>query len=246
MIMNLNKLKRFVSFIKESKNIVFFTGAGISTESGIPDFRSSNGIYSKKFKNLNPINIVSHNFLFNNPELFYEFYFKYLVFQNVKPNYGHIFFNELKNKDVIVVTQNIDNLHQLGGSKKVYELHGSVEQNYCVKCHKNYSLKEIYNSKFLVPCCKFCRELIRPNVVLFGEKLDHQIINDAIEAISNADLLVVAGTSLSVYPAASFVSYYNKDKFVLINKETTSYDSVANLVFNESICEVFENIKKMI
>lgn len=244
--MNESSLKKFANFIKESKKIVFFTGAGISTESGIPDFRSSGGVYSKEFKNLDPIEIVSHDFLFGNPKLFYEFYFKYLVYRNARPNYGHIFFNELKNKDVIVVTQNIDNLHQLGGSKNVYELHGSVERNYCSKCHKRYSLDEIYNDKFLVPYCKDCKQLIRPDVVLFGEQLDYQTINSAIDAISNADLLVVAGTSLSVYPAASFVDYYTKDKFVLINKDVTPYDFKANLVFNESIGKVFKEIKKLL
>lgn len=244
--MNESNLKKFANFIKDSKKIVFFTGAGISTESGIPDFRSSGGVYSKQFKNLDPVEIVSHDFLFNNPKLFYEFYFKYLVYKDAKPNYGHLFFNELENKDVIVVTQNIDNLHQLGGSKKVYELHGSVERNYCSKCNKKYSLDEIYNSNLSVPYCKVCNQLIRPDVVLFGEQLDYQTISGAIQAISNADLLVVAGTSLSVYPAASFVDYYTKNKFVLINKDITPYDFRANLIFNESVVKVFKAVKKLL
>lgn len=239
-----DKIDLFVQLIKESKKIVFFTGAGVSTESGIPDFRSNSGIYSKKFKGLNSSEIVSHDFLFSYPSLFYEFYFNNLVYRDAKPNLAHIFFNKLIKKEVVIVTQNIDNLHQLGGSRHVLELHGSVENNYCVYCNKYYSLDNIINlANNKVPTCLKCNGMIRPDVTLFGEQLNQDVVTSAIDAIESADMLVVAGTSLEVYPAAMYISYYKKNKFVLINKDITKFDHLANLVFNCSIVQVLEDVK---
>ncbi|WP_412032621.1 NAD-dependent protein deacylase [Malacoplasma muris] len=237
------KINKLADFIDSSKKIVFFTGADVSTESGIPDFRSSNGIYSKKFKGLSSSEIVSHDFLFSYPELFYEFYFKYLVYKDAKPNYAHVFFNELVGKKIFIITQNIDNLHQLGGSKRVLELHGSVENNYCIYCNKYYSLNEILEFQEKVPTCKKCNGMIRPDVTLFGEQLNQEVVSNAIEALEQADMLIVAGTSLEVYPAAMYVHYYKKDKFVLINKDSTKFDKFANIVFNCSVVDVFKDVK---
>lgn len=242
--MNENKIKQFIEYIKESKNIVFFTGAGVSVPSGIPDFRSNNGIYNAKFKEINPIDIISNKCLKDNVKLFYEFYFKNLIYRNAKPNLAHTFFANLKDKNVIIVTQNIDNLHTEAKSKIVYELHGNINRNYCINCNWNYSLEEILKFEPDVPICKECGSIVRPDVTLFGEMLDQWTINKSIDAISNADMLIVAGTSLEVQPAASFVRYYNKDKFVLINKSKTIYDNFANLVFNDSIINVLEKTLK--
>lgn len=240
----MNKIKTFAKYLKESKKIVFFTGAGVSTESGIPDFRSANGIYNQKFKNLNPVDIVSNYFLYNEPELFFEFYFKYLIYQNAKPNFAHKFFNTLKNKQIVVVTQNIDNLHQLGGSQIVYELHGSVERNYCIRCNKTYDLNYVLKFQNTIPRCSECNAMVRPDVTLFGEQLNQTVVENAIKAISEADMLIVAGTSLEVYPANMYINYYSKDKFVLINKDKTKFDNLANLVFNDSIVKVLKEVDK--
>lgn len=242
--MNEQKLKKFIKYIKESKNIVFFTGAGVSVPSGIPDFRSSDGIYNQKFKGINPIEIISNKCFKENTELFYDFYFKNLIYKNAKPNLAHTFFANLKNKNVVIVTQNIDNLHIEGKSKIVYELHGNVNRNYCIKCNTNHSLNEILKFEPNIPKCKNCNSLVRPDVTLFGEMLDENVIINSIDAISKADMLIVAGTSLEVQPAASFINYYKKDKFVLINKSKTNYDSFANLVFNDSIIDVLKEVEK--
>lgn len=233
----INKLQEA---IKNSKNIVFFTGAGISTDSGIPDFRSSTGLYKNVYR---AEEMLSHTFFMNNVKEFYEFYKDKMLYPDAKPNYGHIFMKELedKGKNVTVVTQNIDGLHQAAGSSKVYELHGSVLRNYCVKCGKPYDLKHIIDSKD-IPMCS-CGGVIKPDVVLYEESLDQETIENAVQAIENADLLIVCGTSLNVYPAASFINYFRGQTLCIINKDETPRDNMANIAIHDSISNVFKQIK---
>ena len=210
---NILKLKKLVS---ESSNIVFFGGAGVSTESGIPDFRSEQGIYNT-VKNFGypPEQILSHSFFMKNPEKFYDFYRSTMIYENAKPNLAHLGLAKLEKQGKLkaIVTQNIDGLHQLAGSKTVYELHGSIHRNYCMKCGKFYPLSTITESKG-VPQCKECGGTIKPDVVLYEEGLDEEIINNSIKAIKKADMLIVGGTSLNVYPAASFVNFYDVNKLI--------------------------------
>lgn len=238
---NILKLKKLVS---ESSNIVFFGGAGVSTESGIPDFRSEQGIYNT-VKNFGypPEQILSHSFFMKNPEKFYDFYRSTMIYENAKPNLAHLGLAKLEKQGKLkaIVTQNIDGLHQLAGSKTVYELHGSIHRNYCMKCGKFYPLSTITESKG-VPQCKECGGTIKPDVVLYEEGLDEEIINNSIKAIKKADMLIVGGTSLNVYPAASFVSYYDGNKLILINKSKTPYDRYADLLIHDSIGKVFNEI----
>ena len=241
----MNDLERLKEVIKNSKRIVIFSGAGLSTNSGIPDFRSANGIYSEKTKmNISPEEIISHSFFMNNPKYFYEFYFSKMVYLNALPNIAHKYFAKLEEegKVLAVVTQNIDNLHQMAGSKKVYELHGSIMRNYCMKCHKFYSLKDIYNKAFEVPYCS-CGGIIKPDVVLYEEGLDNNTIENAIDSISKADTLIVVGTSLTVYPAASFIRYFRGENLVLLNKSQTQYDSYANIAIHDDIKNVVEYLE---
>ena len=237
---NILKLKKLVS---ESSNIVFFGGAGVSTESGIPDFRSEQGIYNT-VKNFGypPEQILSHSFFMKNPEKFYDFYRSTMIYENAKPNLAHLGLAKLEKQGKLkaIVTQNIDGLHQLAGSKTVYELHGSIHRNYCMKCGKFYPLSTITESKG-VPQCKECGGTIKPDVVLY-EGLDEEIINNSIKAIKKADMLIVGGTSLNVYPAASFVNYYDGNKLILINKSKTPYDRYADLLIHDSIGKVFNEI----
>lgn len=238
---NILKLKKLVS---ESSNIVFFGGAGVSTESGIPDFRSEQGIYNT-VKNFGypPEQILSHSFFMKNPEKFYDFYRSTMIYENAKPNLAHLGLAKLEKQGKLkaIVTQNIDGLHQLAGSKTVYELHGSIHRNYCMKCGKFYPLSTITESKG-VPQCKECGGIIKPDVVLYEEGLDEEIINNSIKAIKKADMLIVGGTSLNVYPAASFVNYYDGNKLILINKSKTPYDRYADLLIHDSIGKVFDEI----
>lgn len=230
----MNKVKILKEMISNSHKIVFFTGAGISTPSGIPDFRSSSGLFKQ---NLRAEEIVEHSFFFNNTADFYNYYFKHLVYLDAKPNIAHKYIADLeKEKEVVVVTQNIDNLHQMANSQQVFELHGSIYRNYCLKCHQFYDITEISQDDYH---CSKCQGLIKPDVVLYGEGLDYDIINQSINAIRNADCLIIVGTSLSVYPAASFINYYNGDKLVVINRDQTNADSRANLVINADLKEVF-------
>ena len=233
----INKLQKA---IEQANNIVFFTGAGISTDSGIPDFRSSTGLYKNVYR---AEEMLSHSFFVTNVNEFYEFYKDKMLYPNAKPNYGHIFMKELedKGKNVTIVTQNIDGLHQAAGSKKVLELHGSVLRNYCVKCNKFYGLDAIINSKG-TPKCE-CGGTIKPDVVLYEESLNQQTMEDTIDAISNADLLVVCGTSLNVYPAASFIMYFKGDTLAIINKDATPKDEIADIAIHDSISNVFKQIK---
>ncbi len=241
----MNEINELKKALKESKKIVVFSGAGLSTNSGIPDFRSANGIYNQKTGyNASPEEIISHTYFLNYPEEFYKFYFEKMIYPKALPNVAHYYFHELeKTHDVTVVTQNIDDLHQKAGSTKVIELHGSVMRNYCTKCHKFYSLKDIYNLDFKVPYCS-CGGIIKPDVVLYEEQLNDKAINDALKAIEEADMLIVVGTSLTVYPAAGFVRYYNGNKLVLLNKDKTQYDNYANIVIHDDIKNVIEALKK--
>ena len=224
--------------IKNSKKIVFFTGAGMSTDSGIPDFRSETGLYKN---NLHAEEIISHGYFMAHPDEFYAFYKDKMIFEDAKPNYGHRYIAALqKDKDVSVVTQNIDGLHQLAGSKKVYELHGSIHRNYCMNCHKFYSLADILKQDN-VPHCE-CGGIIKPDVVLYEEGLDEVTIENAVKAIADADTMVILGTSLNVYPAASFVRYFRGNTLAIINKSSTSQDSNCDIVIHDSISDTFKKI----
>ena len=243
--MKVNDLERLKEAIKEVDNIVIFSGAGLSTNSGIPDFRSADGLYNQKLKtNVRPEEIISHSFFVAYPEEFYKFYFDKMIYPNALPNSAHKYFAKLeKNKNVTVVTQNIDDLHQEAGSTKVAELHGSVKRNYCMKCHKFYSLEEIYNKDFKVPYCS-CGGIIKPDVVLYEEALNEKEINKALDYISSAEMMIIVGTSLTVYPAASFVRYFNGKYLVLLNKSETPADSYANIVIHDDIKNVIEYLEK--
>ncbi|HHW99997.1 MAG TPA: NAD-dependent protein deacylase [Acholeplasmataceae bacterium] len=241
----MEKVKELKRILDSSNNIVLFTGAGISVPSGIPDFRSATGLYSEKYGNIGPETIISNTFFHANPKTFYEYYKKHLVYKDALPNKAHYFFANLEKQGKLkaVVTQNIDNLHQAAGSKKVYELHGSVYRNYCISCNKFYDLDYIIESKD-VPKCE-CSGIIKPDVVLYEEVLDSKVLNGAINAIKNSDCLVVVGTSLTVYPAAGLVQYFLGENLVVINKQTTQYDNYAKLVFNEDIISVIEKLENI-
>lgn len=230
------------SIIDESKSIVFFGGAGVSTESGIPDFRSVDGLYNQKY-DYPPEQILSHTFFVRNTAEFYRFYKDKMLCVDVEPNAAHYKLAELEKAGKLsaIVTQNIDGLHQKAGSKKVYELHGSVHRNYCTKCSKSYSAEYIKKSQG-VPECD-CGGIIKPDVVLYEEALDENTINGAVKAISNCDTLIIAGTSLKVYPAAGLINYFNGKYLVLINLEKTSADSLADLAIHGKVGEILSNIR---
>ena len=239
----MDKINSLKEMINKANKIVVFTGAGISVASGIPDFRSSSGIYNEKSGfSYPPEQIISHSFFKSNPEIFFKFYKSKMIFPNAKPNSAHIFFADLESKkEVTVVTQNIDNLHQKAGSTKVFQLHGSASDNYCVKCHKNYDLDYVL-SQDGVPRCETDGEIVRPGIVLYEESLDNDVISNSIDAIENADLMIVVGTSLVVYPAAGFIRYFKGKNLVLINKDKTPYDNSADLVINDDITRVVKKL----
>lgn len=224
-----DKIQRFKQLVDESNNIVFFGGAGVSTESGIPDFRSKDGLYNQQYK-YPPEQILSHTFFIRNTDEFYKFYKDKMNCLKYEPNITHIKLAELENKGKLnaVVTQNIDGLHQKAGSKTVYELHGSVLRNYCMNCHKFYDAEYVFNSDD-VPKCS-CGGIIKPDVVLYEEGLDDDTFDGAISSIINADMLIVAGTSLTVQPASSLINYFRGQNLVLINRDATIYDNKADLV----------------
>ena len=240
-----NQYEELKKMIQESHSIVVFTGAGISVPSGIPDFRSADGIYNQKTKiNVPPEEIISHSFFVSNTEEFYEFYKDKMCYPKAEPNAAHKYFADLekKGKNVIVVTQNIDGLHQKAGSETVYELHGTIHQNFCQRCGRLFGLDYVMNSKG-VPHCDKCGGIVKPNVVLYEEGLDEETIQRSISAIMTCDMLVIIGTSLRVYPAAGFIRYFRGRYLVVINKDATSYDSNCDLVFNEDVINVINNIK---
>ena len=229
-------IKKLENAINESEKIVFFTGAGMSTDSGIPDFRSEGGLYKN---DLHAEEIISHSYFMMDPEGFYEFYKEKMVFPDARPNYGHEFIAKLQDKkDVKVVTQNIDGLHQMAGSREVFELHGSIHRNYCMRCHKFYSLADIMKMDG-VPHCE-CGGLIKPDVVLYEEGLDPDTIDGAVRAISEADMLVILGTSLVVYPAAGFINYFRGKHLAVINKSATQADRRCDIVIHDSISDTFK------
>ncbi|MBR4392654.1 MAG: NAD-dependent protein deacylase [Oscillospiraceae bacterium] len=228
-------------WVNESDNIVFFGGAGVSTESGIPDFRSVDGLYHQQWK-YPPEMILSHSFFEKNPEEYYRFHRAKLVIDGVEPNRAHKKLAELEAEGKLraVITQNIDGLHQAAGSKKVLELHGSILRAYCSKCGKPYP-HEVINFGNDVPRCS-CGGVIRPDIVLYEEPLDQDIMAEAIHYIRNADILIIGGTSLNVYPAAGLIHYYKGKKLVLVNLSETPYDSYADLIIHEKIGEVFSRL----
>ncbi len=231
--------------VQKSSNIVFFGGAGVSTESNIPDFRSENGLYvSSKKVRYSPETILSHSFFEKHTEEFYDFYRNKMIYKDAVPNAAHYALAELEKRGKLkaVITQNIDGLHQLSGSKMVLELHGSIHRNYCRNCGKSFDLEYIVESRSLVPRCDACGGTVRPDVVLYEEALDGSVINAAVKYISEADVLIVGGTSLVVYPAASLVTYYKGGKLILINKSSTPFDSRADIVINDSVGKVLKSV----
>ena len=227
--------------IHQSSRIVFFGGAGVSTESGIPDFRGTDGLYHQKY-DYPPETIISHSFFMKNPEEFYRFYRDKMIYLSARPNAAHLKLAEMERKGKLdcVITQNIDGLHQVAGSKKVLELHGSVLRNYCMNCRRFYPVEAVTETPGL-PYCS-CGGMIKPDVVLYEESLDFQTLTDSVEAIQKADMLIVGGTSLNVYPAAGLIDYYRGSRLVLINKTATPYDSRADLIIQDSIGKVLGNI----
>ncbi len=237
----MEKIDILRQWVRESERIVFFGGAGVSTESGIKDFRSTDGLYSQKF-DYPPERIISHSFYRQDPEYFFRFYREKMLPLGFEPNITHkrLAQWEQDGKLLTIVTQNIDGLHQKAGSQKVYELHGSVLRNYCVRCHKFYPAEYIKDCT-AVPKCD-CDGIVKPDVVLYEESLDPQTIESSIHAIESADLLIVAGTSLTVYPAAGLIEYYPGHRMVLINRDETPYDCRADLVFHDSLGTIFEKL----
>lgn len=241
-VSNQEKIEKFKEIVEKSSNIVFFGGAGVSTESGIPDFRSKDGLYNQKYK-YPPEEILSHTFFMNNTKEFYKFYRDKMNSLKFNPNITHYKLAELEKlgKLKAVVTQNIDGLHQKAGSKKVLELHGSVLRNYCMKCHKFWDAEYIFNGKEDIPKCD-CGGIIKPDVVLYEEALKDEVVEEAIYYISNCDTLIIGGTSLTVYPAAGLIQFFRGKNLILMNKSNTPLEGKADLVINDSLGKVFENI----
>lgn len=236
-----NKIQQFKQLVNKCDNIVFFGGAGVSTESGIPDFRSKDGLYNQQYK-YSPETILSHTFFMNKTEEFFKFYKLKMNSLKYQPNITHIKLSELEARGKLkaVITQNIDGLHQKAGSKVVYELHGSVLRNYCMNCNKFYDAEYVFNSNGIPRCS--CGGIIKPDVVLYEEELDEETIENSTAAIQKADLLIVAGTSLTVQPASSLINFFRGKNLVLINRDSTPYDNKANLVINDSLGKVFSNL----
>lgn len=240
--MDVKKIDELRKIVDESDNIVFFGGAGVSTESGIPDFRSVDGLYNQTYK-YPPETIISHSFYRSNPEEFYRFYKDKMIFADAKPNKAHMKLAELEQQGKLkaVITQNIDGLHQMAGSKNVIELHGSVHRNYCEKCHKFYDLEYIVKSEG-VPRCQECGGIVKPDVVLYEEALDDENMSRALDYISQADTLIIGGTSLVVYPAAGLIRYFRGRKLVVINMSPTQSDRNADLLISDKIGDVLGSI----
>ncbi len=237
--------ENIVKNLKTAKKIVFFTGAGMSTESGIPDFRSDKGLYSEdEFSGYEPETILSRSFFRKFPGIFYKYYFSNIVHKDAKPNSGHVAIAALENdvRKVTVVTQNIDGLHTTAGSTNVLELHGSVHRNYCTKCKKKYNLDYILNSKARIPLCESCNGIVRPDVTMYEEALEQDILANAVSRIANADFLFAIGSSLTVQPAAGLLNYFKGNSFAIINKQPTYYDKKADYVIRESCGDVLSEL----
>lgn len=235
--MDLNELKRVV---RQSPNIVFFGGAGTSTESGIPDFRSAEGLYRTNHGRYSPEEILSRDFFMQHVEQFFEFYRSKMLYPEAKPNPGHLALAELERRGQLkaVITQNIDGLHQMAGNRNVLELHGTVHKNHCMQCRKAFTLEDILRSADLVPRCDQCGGIVKPDVVLYQESLDMDVLQQSVSYIAQADTLIVAGTSLTVQPAASLIRYYQGDRMILINKSPTPMDRLADYVIQDSFSKV--------
>ncbi|MNO76198.1 NAD-dependent protein deacetylase [compost metagenome] len=245
----MNAKEQLASWIKESRRIVFFGGAGISTESGIPDFRSAAGIYqTEKESPYAPEEILSRPFFNRHPEVFFDFYKTKMIHPEARPNSAHKLLADLELRGQLsaVVTQNIDGLHQMAGNRHVLELHGSIHRNYCMDCGRFHNLDEVMSSSGIVPSCKECGGIVKPDVVLYGESLDDEVIQKSVKAIAEADLLLIGGTSLTVQPAAHFVTYYQGDKTVLLNASSTAYDHRADLLITEPIGAVLAEVSELL
>lgn len=247
----MNNIDKFIKYIEESNNIVFFGGAGVSTESGIPDFRSKDGLYNQhdiQFDKYAPEYLLSHECLYNNPKVFYEFYRQKMDTRDIKPNITHKVLAKLEElgKLKAIVTQNIDGLHQKAGSKNVYEIHGTTLKNYCVKCKKEFDSDFIFNNEESIPRCPECGRPVRPDVVLYGESLPNDAVKNSLNAISEADMLIIGGTSLTVYPAANYIYDFCGEHMVVINKEKLKLqlNEESDIVFNDSLGNVFSEIDK--
>ena len=243
---NDKKVRELYKLIKESKNIVFFGGAGVSVGSGIPDFRSANGLYNSKYNYMfSPEDILSRTFFDRYPEMFYRFYKEKMIYLDALPNDAHRFLSDLEKMGKLkaVITQNIDGLHQKAGSEKVLELHGTIYKNYCVNCLRDYDIDVVLNND--IPKCE-CGGIIKPKVVLYEEALDEEVIYSSIDYIRNCDLFIIGGTSLAVYPASGLVRYVQNGKIAIINKEQTAFDNYADIVINDDICKVFKCIHDLI
>lgn len=247
--MDNEKIIKLAEFINTSKKTVFFGGAGVSTESGVKDYRSEDGLYNTvREYGVSPETILSHSFFVSKPDIFYDFYYKYFLELDVEPNTAHFVLAEMEQKGKLssVITQNIDGLHQKAGSKNVIELHGTTAVHYCMKCGRPFPLDELKALKGKVPKCEKCGELVRPDVVLYEESLKENVVEKAIDEISAADLLIIGGTSLAVYPAAMYIRYFKGSHIVLINKGKTDLDSNADLVFRDSIGQVLGAVRNHI
>ncbi|MGF3075849.1 NAD-dependent protein deacylase [Facklamia sp. P12955] len=241
-----NQIKEFAQIIQKSRKIVFFGGAGVSTASGIPDFRSADGLFMQETNyQYSAEEIISHSFYKQHPQIFFEYYFEHLVYPEIQPNLAHFFLKELENKgkEVTVVTQNIDGLHQKAGSSRVLELHGSVLNNFCTQCGSYYALDQLEKDAQGIPRCPKDQAIIKPDVVLYEESLNEETINQSIQAISQADLMIIAGTSLNVYPAASFIHYFRGNSQVIINQTPILISKPNALIFEDKIEAVFQLVK---
>jgi NAD-dependent deacetylase len=244
----MSDIERLNEYISESNRIVFFGGAGVSTESGIPDFRSSDGLYSKKYAKIQPEEILSHNFFYQHTRDFYDFYKNKMLYLDAKPNITHYKLAELEEAGKLlgIITQNIDGLHQMAGSKNVLELHGSVYRNYCTQCHKSYTIDKIINQEDNYPLCDDCGSIVRPDVVLYNEKLPMDVFDKAEELVSQADMLIIGGTSLSVYPACNLIYSFRGEHLVIINKselgDTFKLNPNLDLAIKSGLGDVFSQI----
>lgn len=234
----MNKVEQLKLIIESNDKIVFFGGAGVSTESGVPDFRSSTGLYRHT-----PEEILSHSFFNENSEIFFEFYKKNLIFKTAKPNKAHQVLAKLENDGKLlgIITQNIDSLHQMAGSKNVYELHGSISRNYCTKCKKKYTLEEFLSINSEVPYCT-CGGVIKPDVILYEEQLNWDVIDASVALLEKANVLIIGGTSLIVNPAASLINYFNGEHLIIINFDPTPYDYKAEIIIREKIGDTFSKV----